>query len=186
MHSPAIQRDSTTSQHTVYQLSTTIHSAGELSPTTISVDRRYSHFTLLHALLSARYPVLCLPRLPPKAYAGRFNADFIEERRNDLERWCARVARHPVLGSSEELRGFLSVGEDADLHRLLLPTSMSDKFLGQVFHPDFNVDIAEAEETGQKFEGYFVGGSGMRELETAVAGVRDAGRGEQAESSNRH
>lgn len=78
----------------------------------ITVERRYSHFTLLHSLLVARYPILSFPDLPPKTLSGRFNDNFIAVRRRDLERWLNRIGRHNVLRSTEEVRGFLAIEDD--------------------------------------------------------------------------
>ena len=79
----------------------------------MTVERRYSHFTLLHALLVERYPVVVVPQVPVKSYAGRFQEQFVETRRRDLERWCARIGRHAVLGSADEVREFLGIESDA-------------------------------------------------------------------------
>jgi len=63
-------------------------------PTHLTVFRRYSHFVALHTVLARRLPGITLPPLPEKHYAGRFNDDFVEARRGDLERYLARVVRH--------------------------------------------------------------------------------------------
>lgn len=117
VHSPE-KRSSTTAKadYTVFQLTTvfsTSESEADDPPLTMTVERRYSHFTLLHALLVDRYPVLVVPPVPVKSYAGRFQEQFVETRRRDLERWCARIGRHPVLGTTEEVRGFLGTESDS-------------------------------------------------------------------------
>ncbi len=38
---------------------------------------------------------------------GRYGEDFVEKRREKLERWTNRVARHPVLSRSEVMGHFL-------------------------------------------------------------------------------
>lgn len=79
-------------------------------PTTVHVTvfRRFSHFVFLHTALSRHLPGIALPPLPDKQYTGRFNDDFVEARRGDLERWLARVVRHPLVRYSEVLVFFLS------------------------------------------------------------------------------
>ena len=77
------------------------------SPMRITVYRRFSHFVVLHTALTRRLPGIALPPLPEKQYAGRFNDDFVEARRGDLERYIGRVVRHPVARYAEVLTFFL-------------------------------------------------------------------------------
>ena len=77
------------------------------SPVRITVYRRFSHFVALHTALTRRLPGIALPPLPEKQYAGRFNDDFVEARRGDLERYLGRVVRHPVARYAEVLTFFL-------------------------------------------------------------------------------
>lgn len=81
-------------------------------PLPVTVERRFSSFVSLHALLVARYPILTIPDLPSKSYANRFDPEFVETRRRDLERWMGRVERSAVLRGSEEVRGFLVIEEE--------------------------------------------------------------------------
>ena len=76
--------------------------------TRMTVQRRFSHFVILHTLLSRRLPGIALPPLPEKQYAGRFSSDFIEARRGDLERYLDKIVRHPILRYAEILTVFLS------------------------------------------------------------------------------
>lgn len=82
------------------------------SPMRITVHRRFSHFVVLHTALSRRLPGIALPPLPEKQYAGRFNDDFVEARRGDLERYISRVARHPIARYAEVLTFFLGCEND--------------------------------------------------------------------------
>ena len=85
-----------------------------LSPTTgptvtrMTVQRRFSHFVILHSVLSRRLPGIALPPLPEKQYAGRFSSDFIEARRGDLERYLNKIVRHPIVRYAQILTAFLS------------------------------------------------------------------------------
>jgi sorting nexin-9/18/33 len=83
------------------------------SPVRITVYRRFSHFVALHTALSRRLPGIALPPLPEKQYAGRFNDDFVEARRGDLQRYLSRVVRHPVARYAEVLTFFLGCESDA-------------------------------------------------------------------------
>ena len=85
------------------------------SPARITVYRRFSHFVVLHTALSRRLPGIALPPLPEKQYSGRFNQDFVEARRGDLERYIDRIVRHPVARYAEVLVVFL--GCESDLVR---------------------------------------------------------------------
>lgn len=86
--------------------------------TRMTVQRRFSHFVILHTLLSRRLPGIALPPLPEKQYAGRFSSDFIEARRGDLERYLNKIVRHPILRYAEILTVFLSCeNEDVSSHQ---------------------------------------------------------------------
>lgn len=88
------------------------------SPVRITVHRRFSHFVVLHTALTRRLPGIALPPLPEKQYAGRFNDDFVEARRGDLERYLSRVVRHPVARYAEVLTFFLGCENDLVCHFL--------------------------------------------------------------------
>jgi sorting nexin-9/18/33 len=83
-----------------------------VSPTRITVHRRFSHFVILHTALTRRLPGIALPPLPEKQYAGRFSEDFVEARRGDLERYLGRVVRHPVARYAEVVTFFLGCESD--------------------------------------------------------------------------
>ena len=44
---------------------------------------------------------------------GRFGEEFVEKRRAKLQMWTNRVARHPVLSTSDVFQHFVTCG-DAD------------------------------------------------------------------------
>lgn len=139
VHSPSKRSSGITGPYTVYTLTSVfdspdaslahLHSASDPSaddedevgdsaevpaePTSITVQRRFSHFVVLHTALTRRLPGIALPPLPEKQYAGRFNDDFVEARRGDLERYINRVVRHPVVRYAEVLTFFLGCESDA-------------------------------------------------------------------------
>lgn len=199
VHSPAKRHSLTSGDYTVFQL-TTVFSPPEPSPVdagfahaqyqssdsvrsaaAATVDRRYSHFVALHRRLRARYPVLAVPDLPGKSFKGRDDAAFVESRRRDLERWLSRVGRHPVLSQAEELRVFLVEEEDRELDRMLSGVGGEAGegvgwFLGRVLHPDFNVDVEEAEEVSERFGRHVKAtevGGGVKQVEQDVGHVRE-------------
>ncbi|KNC52845.1 uncharacterized protein AMSG_08992 [Thecamonas trahens ATCC 50062] len=78
------------------------------------VLRRYKHFDWLHERLEKKYTAIAIPPLPEKSATGRFNEDFIEERRMGLTYFLNTLARHPVLRSSAVFLHFLSVDNSND------------------------------------------------------------------------
>lgn len=78
----------------------------------LTVYRRFSHFVILHTALTRRLPGIALPPLPEKQYSGRFNDDFIEARRGDLERYITKIVRHPIARYAEIVTFFLSCEND--------------------------------------------------------------------------
>ena len=87
-------------------------SATDETTTRVTVQRRFSHFVMLHTVLSRRLPGIALPPLPEKQYAGRFSSDFVEARRGDLERYLNKIVRHPVIRYAEVVIFFLSCESD--------------------------------------------------------------------------
>ncbi|KAF6777123.1 hypothetical protein AHF37_03286 [Paragonimus kellicotti] len=76
------------------------------------VSRRYKHFDWLHARLVSKYPCVCIPPLPEKAITGRYDDDFVDERRKGLQQWLDRMCRHPVVSQCDVLRHFLSCTDE--------------------------------------------------------------------------
>lgn len=119
-----------------------------------------------------------------KQYAGRFNDDFIETRRGDLERWINRIVRHPLARGTEVVMFFLGCESDLEYAKRL-PTFLAayptpgPSFYSHVFHPQFNVDVEDAAETGARFRKFVERGTlKIGELRTAFGIVREVGKGE--------
>ena len=135
VHSPSKRASTLSGAYTVYNVSTIFRpqtpesseteSADSVSsspnPERITVHRRFSHFVVLHTALTRRLPGIALPPLPEKQYAGRFNDDFVEARRCDLERYLAMIVRHPVARYAEILTFFLS----CESEQVSVPSSLS-------------------------------------------------------------
>uniref|UniRef100_A0A1D1Z2J0 Sorting nexin 1 n=1 Tax=Anthurium amnicola TaxID=1678845 RepID=A0A1D1Z2J0_9ARAE len=79
------------------------------------VIRRYSDFLWLRDRLSEKYKGIFIPPLPEKSAVEkfRFTSEFIEMRRQALDIFINRIASHPDLQQSEELRTFLQEDEEA-------------------------------------------------------------------------
>ncbi|CAF1176537.1 unnamed protein product [Adineta ricciae] len=72
------------------------------------VGRRYKQFDWLHEQLITKFRFICVPPLPGKQIAGRFENEFIEERRRQLELWLNRICRHPILCASFPVQHFVT------------------------------------------------------------------------------
>ena len=46
-------------------------------------------------------------------FAGRYAEEFIEKRRQLLERWMNRVSRHPVIALTEVFQHFITCDSEA-------------------------------------------------------------------------
>lgn len=55
-----------------------------------------------------KFRFVCIPPLPGKQIAGRFEQEFIEERRRQLELWLNRICSHPVLCASYAVQHFIT------------------------------------------------------------------------------
>ncbi|GAA6010195.1 hypothetical protein JCM10207_005661 [Rhodosporidiobolus poonsookiae] len=83
---------------------------------TPSARRRYHDFVFLRDGLVKDFPACVVPPLPEKhrmeyIVGDRFSNDFIERRRQDLERFLQRLARHPKLSRTELFQQFLESTE---------------------------------------------------------------------------
>ncbi|KAI8807618.1 Vps5 C terminal like-domain-containing protein [Cladochytrium replicatum] len=72
-----------------------------------SVTRRYNDFLWLNSRLIEKYPGVILPPLPEKQAVGRFDEDFIENRRMGLHKMLRKMTSHHLLQTDEDLRFFL-------------------------------------------------------------------------------
>ncbi|KAI0002165.1 hypothetical protein BJV74DRAFT_817412 [Russula compacta] len=186
VHSPSKRTSTLSGAYIVYSVSSVFHvptskpsdaesadtDSVNSSPNTsrITVHRRFSHFAILHTALTRRLPGIALPPLPEKQYSGRFSDDFVEARRGDLERYLARIVRHPVARYAEILSFFLSCESEQEWKRQLpqhlsLPPAGPSFYLN-VLHPDFNFDAEEATEAVNRFDVH------TKAVDTGVQGLR--------------
>jgi len=77
------------------------------SRSAFSVLRRYSDFLWLYETLSANNPGVVVPPVPEKNTFGRFDDQFVQQRRLALERCIQKTANHPVLQKDPDLKLFL-------------------------------------------------------------------------------
>lgn len=88
--------------------------AYQLTPSfnNIAVSRRYKHFDWLHGRLVEKYCLIPIPPLPDKQISGRYEEQFIEHRRVQLQEFVDWVCRHPVLSSCEVFNHFLTCTDE--------------------------------------------------------------------------
>ncbi|KAH6765716.1 sorting nexin 2A [Perilla frutescens var. hirtella] len=87
-----------------------------------SVRRRFKDVVTLSDRLSECYRGFFIPPRPDKSLVESQvmqKQDFVEQRRVELEKYLRRLARHPMVRKSDELRVFLTVHG-----RMPLPTSI--------------------------------------------------------------
>ncbi|KAI0923926.1 hypothetical protein AcW1_006742 [Taiwanofungus camphoratus] len=77
------------------------------SKSSFSVLRRYSDFLWLYETLSANNPGVVVPPVPEKSPFGRFDENFVQQRRLALEKCIQKIANHPVLQKDPDLKMFL-------------------------------------------------------------------------------
>lgn len=82
------------------------------SDTGIPVSRRYKHFDWLHERLQDKYTTIPIPSLPDKQISGRYQEDFIQNRRIQLHSWVNRICRHPVLSNSTVWKHFITCKDE--------------------------------------------------------------------------
>ncbi|KAL9702400.1 hypothetical protein quinque_005918 [Culex quinquefasciatus] len=65
----------------------------------IAVSRRYKHFDWLHEQLVKKFCLIPVPPLPDKQISGRYDEEFVEHRRVQLQEFVDWMCRHPVLST---------------------------------------------------------------------------------------
>ncbi|CAI9775500.1 unnamed protein product [Fraxinus pennsylvanica] len=81
--------------------------------TTRTVLRRFNDFLKLHAALKRAFPRKNLPPVPPKGLLRMKTRAMLEERRNSLEEWMARLLSDIDLSRSAAVASFLELEASA-------------------------------------------------------------------------
>lgn len=95
-----------TSSHIVYSVRTKTTSKGYKQPE-FEVKRRYRDFLWLYNTLHGNSPGVVVPPPPDKQAVGRFESNFVESRRQALEKMLNKIAVHPTLQHDSDLKLFL-------------------------------------------------------------------------------
>uniref|UniRef100_A0A182SYM0 PX domain-containing protein n=1 Tax=Anopheles maculatus TaxID=74869 RepID=A0A182SYM0_9DIPT len=88
--------------------------AYQLTPSfnNIPVARRYKHFDWLHERLVDKFCLIPIPPLPDKQISGRYDEEFVEHRRIQLQEFVDWVCRHPVLSTCGVWMHFLTCTDE--------------------------------------------------------------------------
>uniref|UniRef100_A0A182IRN7 Sorting nexin n=1 Tax=Anopheles atroparvus TaxID=41427 RepID=A0A182IRN7_ANOAO len=88
--------------------------AYQLTPSfnNIPVARRYKHFDWLHVRLVDKFCLIPIPPLPDKQISGRYDEEFVEHRRVQLQEFVDWVCRHPILSSCAVWMHFLTCTDE--------------------------------------------------------------------------
>lgn len=81
---------------------------GSNSPVQWNIARRYSEFFQLNQDLRAKFPSVAAIDFPRRRMVIKLHKDFIEKRRQSLERYLQQLLRIPEVCTSREFRAFLS------------------------------------------------------------------------------
>ncbi|EGW35765.1 uncharacterized protein SPAPADRAFT_130748 [Spathaspora passalidarum NRRL Y-27907] len=115
-----------TTAHIVYTIKTTnknLESDNFPKNDTTEVTRRYRDFRWIYHQLQNNHPGKIIPPPPTKqTYIGRFNENFIENRRLSLEKMLNKISHIPVLSNDPDFVMFLTsddfINESRERERL--------------------------------------------------------------------
>ncbi|XP_053684059.1 sorting nexin lst-4 [Sabethes cyaneus] len=88
--------------------------AYQLTPSfnNVAVSRRYKHFDWLHERLVEKFCLIPIPPLPDKQISGRYDEEFVEHRRVQLQEFVDWMCRHPVLSTCAVWMHFLTCTDE--------------------------------------------------------------------------
>ncbi|KAK0467060.1 Vps5 C terminal like-domain-containing protein [Desarmillaria tabescens] len=143
---------------------TTVSSIPKSHP--FPVLRRYSDFLWLYEQLSLNNPGVVVPPVPEKNTFGRFDDQFVRQRRFALEKCIQKIANHPILGKDTDLKMFLESDSFAlDIkHR----KAQSGGLMATIGHSLTGPRFSETDEWFDKQKGY------LDSLESQLRGLAKA------------
>lgn len=96
------------------------------------VSRRYKHFDWLHLRLVEKFCLIPIPPLPDKQISGRYDEEFVEHRRVQLQEFVDWMCRHPVLSTCGVWMHFLTC-TDEKKWKVGKRTAEKDPLVGTTF-----------------------------------------------------
>ncbi|PIN05541.1 Membrane coat complex Retromer, subunit VPS5/SNX1 [Handroanthus impetiginosus] len=144
-------------------LVTTFTNMPEFSGTEFNVRRRFRDFVALADRLAESYRGFFIPLRPDKSVVESQvmqKNEFVEQRRAALEKYLRRLAAHPVIRESEELRVFL---EASGKMPLMKTTDVASRTVDGTVRPTNVSDVAQPAKGGRDFFWMF------KELKQSVA-----------------
>lgn len=137
----------------VYQLTPTFNN--------IQVSRRYKHFDWLHERLEEKYCFIPIPPLPDKQISGRYEEQFIEHRRTQLQEFVDYVCRHPVLAQSRVWEHFMTCTDEkrwkAGKRQAEKDELLGVNYFNAVQCPDATLDVIKVEIQTDAFSRFISG-----------------------------
>ncbi|KAK6626062.1 hypothetical protein RUM43_006366 [Polyplax serrata] len=120
--------------------------AYQLTPTfnKIQVSRRYKHFDWLHERLEEKFSIIPIPPLPDKQISGRYEEQFIEHRKTQLQAFVNCVCRHPILSRSSVWNHFITCTDEKQW-KLGKRKAERDELVGAKFFLAINAPEKELE-----------------------------------------
>lgn len=116
---------------------------------------------MLREALTARWPGIYFPPIPPKKRVGNKTSKFVEDRRYFLERFLRKIANHDFILISEEFKIFSRLNGDmkksiSNLPRVT-PMLILERLKNNFNISDDNPDkkLTEAKVEISKFNAYF-------------------------------
>jgi len=127
-----------------------------------SVVRRYKDFLWLYEELQANFKGIIIPPIPEKNALGRFQTEFVEQRRGELEKFLNRVAKHATLQASASLQTFLEAPDEVFVAARVKPTDWGKivKDVGRSisnFATDTAIEQSQENIWFEKKKGYIYG-----------------------------
>lgn len=148
------------------------YTAYRLTPSfnNIVVSRRYKHFDWLYGRLEDKFMTIPIPWLPAKQISGRFDEQFIEHRKIQLQMWVNRICRHPVMAQCNVWLHFVTCTDDKKRWKDGKRRAEKDPFTGGSFFytlqtPNVPLEVSFVEQRTESF------GKFISKMDEAIKGL---------------
>lgn len=137
----------------------------------IVVSRRYKHFDWLYGRLEDKFMTIPIPWLPAKQISGRFDEQFIEHRKIQLQMWINRICRHPVMAQCDVWMHFITC-TDSKIWKNGKRRAEKDEFTGGSFFytlqtPNVPLEVSFVESKTESF------GKFISKMDQAIKNLSD-------------